>query len=62
LGNKQDVDGAMDEMELCEALSLEREINEAQTPTRIELCSALKGGFDRSIKMGFKYVAVFFSS
>ncbi|XP_046410801.1 ADP-ribosylation factor-like protein 13B [Neodiprion fabricii] len=39
LANKQDLDGALDELDLVENLDVERVANEMRCPTRVETCS-----------------------
>ncbi|XP_070567727.1 ADP-ribosylation factor-like protein 13B [Ptychodera flava] len=59
LANKQDEDGALDEIDICEKLNLEDMVNESQSPCRVETCSATLGigkKMDKSIKSGFKWL------
>ncbi|XP_071439861.1 ADP-ribosylation factor-like protein 13B [Hetaerina americana] len=42
LGNKQDVEGALDEIDLVEMLHLEDLVNQQKCPTLVETCSAIK--------------------
>ncbi|KAL1109903.1 hypothetical protein AAG570_014137 [Ranatra chinensis] len=41
LANKQDVVGAMDEIDIVESLCLEQLVNEQKCPTKVEICSTL---------------------
>lgn len=41
LANKQDVDGALDEIDLVEGLKVEEIVNKYKCPTRVETCSAI---------------------
>ena len=57
LANKQDNEEALDEIDLSERMHLEKLANECQTPTRIEICSAVQGkgkNVDPTIKIGFQ--------
>ncbi|XP_077977080.1 uncharacterized protein LOC144432691 [Glandiceps talaboti] len=59
LANKQDQEGALDEIDICEQLSLEDMVNESRSPCRVETCSATIGigkKMDKSIKAGFKWL------
>ncbi|CAG0885058.1 unnamed protein product [Cyprideis torosa] len=60
LANKQDLDGALDEMDVCTELGIEELANKFRCPTRLEVCSAVKGknrkSSDRGIRMGFKWL------
>ena len=61
LANKQDVEGAMDEVEICDALDLENLVNENKCPCRVEMCAAItsKPGrkhIDKNILTGFKWL------
>ncbi|KAG8238914.1 hypothetical protein J437_LFUL000751 [Ladona fulva] len=40
LGNKQDIPGALDEIDIVEMLDLEKLVNEQKCPTLLETCSA----------------------
>ncbi|KAK6633446.1 hypothetical protein RUM44_004053 [Polyplax serrata] len=50
LANKQDVDGALDEIDVVDHLNLEKLVNEQKCPTLVELCSALQ--FSKKIDIG----------
>ena len=50
LANKQDVDGALDEIDIVDNLNLEKIVNENKCPTLVELCSALH--FTKKIDIG----------
>uniref|UniRef100_H2ZKP5 ADP-ribosylation factor-like protein 13B n=1 Tax=Ciona savignyi TaxID=51511 RepID=H2ZKP5_CIOSA len=41
LANKQDVDGAMNEASVCDALQLEDVVNRNRCPCKVELCAAV---------------------
>ena len=41
LANKQDKQGAMDEIDLVEKMNLEKLVNDMRCPTFVELCSIL---------------------
>ncbi|XP_002735021.1 uncharacterized protein LOC100375027 [Saccoglossus kowalevskii] len=59
LANKQDVEGALDEIDICEQLNLEDLVNESKCPCRVETCAANLGigkKMDKSIKAGFKWL------
>ncbi|XP_071956757.1 uncharacterized protein [Antedon mediterranea] len=59
LANKQDVDGALDEVDICEQLELEEMVNESKCPCRVETCTALQGfgkKLDKAIHQGFKWL------
>ncbi|XP_045596742.2 ADP-ribosylation factor-like protein 13B isoform X2 [Procambarus clarkii] len=59
LANKQDVDGAMDEIDLVESLSVEQVVNKYKCPTRVETCSAIttrKHKPDKPIADGFRWL------
>lgn len=59
LANKQDQSNAMDEVDICEQLTLEDLVNANKCPCRIETCSAIKGSgkkIDENIKTGLKWI------
>lgn len=59
LVNKQDIDGAMDETEICSSLQLEAIVNEQKCPTRVETCTAISINGkkrDKGIDKGFKWL------
>ncbi|KAK7079646.1 ADP-ribosylation factor-like protein 13B [Halocaridina rubra] len=59
LANKQDVDGAMDEIDLVESLNVEEIVNKFKCPTRVETCSAIttrKNKPDKPIADGFRWL------
>nr|XP_053637778.1 ADP-ribosylation factor-like protein 13B [Cherax quadricarinatus] len=59
LANKQDVDGALDEIDLVESLSVEQVVNKYKCPTRVETCSAIttrKHKPDKPIADGFRWL------
>ncbi|XP_076035516.1 uncharacterized protein LOC143021723 isoform X2 [Oratosquilla oratoria] len=59
LANKQDVDAAMDEIDVCEKLDLECIVNRYKCPTRVETCSSIttnKGKPDKPIADGFRWL------
>lgn len=64
LANKQDINGAIDELDLVENLDIEHAANTMKCPTRVEICSCIWKG-DQSkdntigIKNGYKYVISF---
>lgn len=43
LANKQDISGAVDELDLVENLDVERAANAMRCPTRVETCSCVYG-------------------
>lgn len=58
LANKQDVEGAMDEIDLVESLKIEQVVNKYKCPTRVETCSAIttrKEKPDKPIADGFRF-------
>ncbi|XP_076175421.1 ADP-ribosylation factor-like protein 13B [Ptiloglossa arizonensis] len=61
LANKQDISGAIDELDLVENLDVERAANTMKCPTRVEICSCT-GGESHSrdttigIKNGYKWL------
>ncbi|XP_046392901.1 ADP-ribosylation factor-like protein 13B [Ischnura elegans] len=61
LGNKQDVEGALDEIDIVEMLHLEDLVNQQKCPTLVETCSAValsKSHFkdDQVIQNSFKWL------
>ncbi|ELU13265.1 hypothetical protein CAPTEDRAFT_184387 [Capitella teleta] len=59
LANKQDVQGALDEIDICEYLDLEETVNMNKCPCRVETCSAILGQgkkLDKPIKDGFSWL------
>lgn len=65
LANKQDVDGALDEIDVVERLNLEAIVNEQKCPTLVETCCAVppprdsklrKAYQDPGIQNGFRFV------
>ncbi|KAG0719735.1 ADP-ribosylation factor-like protein 13B [Chionoecetes opilio] len=59
LANKQDVEGAMDEIDLVEGLKVEEIVNRFKCPTRVETCSALATRNrkpDKPIADGFRWL------
>ncbi|XP_018022133.1 ADP-ribosylation factor-like protein 13B [Hyalella azteca] len=60
LANKQDVDGAMDEMDIVEMLDIETTVNKYKCPTRVETCSAIaissNNKPDKPIADGFRWL------
>lgn len=50
LANKQDLEGALDEIDIVERLNLEKIVNEQKCPTLVELCSALH--FSKKLDIG----------
>ncbi|XP_064628056.1 ADP-ribosylation factor-like protein 13B [Lineus longissimus] len=59
LANKQDCEGALDELDICDSLGLEEIVNVHKCPCRVEMCSATLGQgkkLDRGIKMGFQWL------
>ncbi|XP_074660122.1 uncharacterized protein LOC141912688 [Tubulanus polymorphus] len=59
LANKQDMEGAMDEIDIIEAISLEELVNVNKCPCRIETCAAIKGQgkkLDKAIQSGFLWL------
>ncbi|XP_068212429.1 ADP-ribosylation factor-like protein 13B isoform X4 [Palaemon carinicauda] len=59
LANKQDVEGAMDEIDLVESLNVEEIVNKYKCPTRVETCSAIttrKNKPDKPIADGFRWL------
>ncbi|XP_071864878.1 ADP-ribosylation factor-like protein 13B isoform X1 [Bombus fervidus] len=61
LANKQDINGAIDELDLVENLDIEHAANTMKCPTRVEICSCIWKG-DQSkdntigIKNGYKWL------
>lgn len=59
LANKQDVDGALDETDVCCALDVENIVNEAKICTRVEMCTALRRNVkkqEKEIQEGFNWL------
>ncbi|XP_042235770.1 ADP-ribosylation factor-like protein 13B isoform X2 [Homarus americanus] len=59
LANKQDVEGALDEIDLVESLNVEQVVNKYKCPTRVETCSAVttrKHKPDKPIADGFRWL------
>lgn len=59
LANKQDIEDALDEIDICERLNLEELVNRNKCPCRVETCSAIKGigkKLDRGIKQGMEWL------
>ena len=59
MANKQDNAEALDEIDVADRLQLEMLANECQTPTRIEICSAIQGTgkhIDPIIRVGFQWL------
>ncbi|XP_026670179.1 ADP-ribosylation factor-like protein 13B isoform X2 [Ceratina calcarata] len=55
LANKQDVNGAIDELDVVENLDVERAANTMKCPTRVEICSCLwKGDESKDNTIGIK--------
>lgn len=56
LANKQDLDGALDEIDVVDRLNVERLVNEQKCPTLVELCSAshFSKKMDIGIENGYK--------
>ncbi|XP_053980603.1 ADP-ribosylation factor-like protein 13B [Hylaeus anthracinus] len=61
LANKQDISGAIDELDLVENLDVEHAANTMKCPTRVEICSCTGGesqskGTTTGIKNGYKWL------
>ncbi|XP_069700555.1 uncharacterized protein [Periplaneta americana] len=61
LANKQDREGALDELDIVEQLNVEAVVNEYRCPTLVEMCSATvvknsRGKVDPAIHNGFKWL------
>ncbi|KZC09895.1 ADP-ribosylation factor-like protein 13B [Dufourea novaeangliae] len=61
LANKQDVNGAIDELDLVENLDIEHAANTMKCPTRVEICSCIEGESQLKdstigIKNGYKWL------
>ncbi|GAB1604805.1 ADP-ribosylation factor-like protein 13B [Argonauta hians] len=59
LANKQDQEGAMDELDVCDILSLESLVNQSKCPCRVESCSASLGSgrkLDKNITKGMMWL------
>ncbi|XP_003728851.1 ADP-ribosylation factor-like protein 13B isoform X1 [Strongylocentrotus purpuratus] len=59
LANKQDQEGALDEIDICDQLDLEEIVRNSKCPCRVETCSAVQGigkRMDPSIKDGIQWL------
>ncbi|CAI9717176.1 ADP-ribosylation factor 13B [Octopus vulgaris] len=59
LANKQDQAGALDELDVCDILSLESLVNQSKCPCRVESCSASLGSgrkLDKNITKGIMWL------
>ncbi|PIK55571.1 putative ADP-ribosylation factor-like protein 13B [Apostichopus japonicus] len=59
LANKQDKEGALDEIDICDQLDLETMVNQSKCPCRVETCSAIQGSgktVDKSLREGFRWL------
>lgn len=59
LANKQDQEGALDEIDICDQLDLETMVNNSKCPCRVETCSAIQGSgkkVDKSLREGFRWL------
>ncbi|XP_071801200.1 uncharacterized protein [Asterias amurensis] len=59
LANKQDKEGALDEIDICDQLSLEDMVTDSKCPCRVETCSAVKGigkKMDKSVNVGLQWL------
>ncbi|XP_072178565.1 uncharacterized protein [Diadema setosum] len=59
LANKQDREGALDEIDICDQLDLEDIVNNSKCPCRVETCSAVQGigkNMDPSIREGMQWL------
>ncbi|XP_063238065.1 ADP-ribosylation factor-like protein 13B [Bacillus rossius redtenbacheri] len=61
LANKQDREGALDELDIVERLNVETVVNQHRCPTMVETCSALQKGrrrrrVDRGIHNGYRWL------
>lgn len=54
LANKQDVDGALDEIDVVERLNLETIVNEQKCPTLVETCCAVPPPKDSKLKKAYQ--------
>lgn len=66
LANKQDVEGALDEIDVVERLNLEAIVNQQKCPTLVETCCAVpppnnsklhRAYLDPGIQNGFRYAS-----
>jgi hypothetical protein len=55
LANKQDLPGALDELDLVERLGIEDLVNRQKCPTSVETCAAVLSP-DPAIQNGYKWV------
>lgn len=67
LANKQDVNSALDDVEMSDALQLERLANTYRCPTRIEACTARAAqdsgsSIDSPLEVGFRWLVGFVES
>ncbi|XP_022098135.1 ADP-ribosylation factor-like protein 13B isoform X3 [Acanthaster planci] len=59
LANKQDKEGALDEIDICDQLNLEDMVNDSKCPCRVETCSATQGigkKMDKSVTIGLQWL------
>ncbi|XP_041462636.1 ADP-ribosylation factor-like protein 13B [Lytechinus variegatus] len=59
LANKQDQEGALDEIDICDQLDLEEIVRNSKCPCRVETCSAVQGigkRMDPSIREGMLWL------
>ncbi|XP_038059334.1 ADP-ribosylation factor-like protein 13B isoform X2 [Patiria miniata] len=59
LANKQDKEGALDEIDICDQLNLEDMVNDSKCPCRVETCSAMQGTgkkMDKSVSVGLEWL------
>ncbi|XP_078493347.1 uncharacterized protein LOC100178782 [Ciona intestinalis] len=59
LANKQDVSGAMNEADICDALDLQDVVNRNRCPCKVELCAAIKSKpkkMDPSLQQGLGWL------
>ncbi|XP_034244842.1 ADP-ribosylation factor-like protein 13B [Thrips palmi] len=54
LANKQDVDGALDEIDVVERLNLEAIVNEQKCPTLVETCCAVPPPSDSKLRKAYQ--------
>lgn len=52
LANKQDVNNAVDELDMVETLEVEKVVNRMRCPTRVETCSCLIDPENNAINLG----------
>jgi len=67
LANKQDREGALDELDIVEQLSVEAVVNQHRCPTLVEVCSAAavknsRRKLDPAIHNGFRCVAYIYKA